>query len=259
MWYPRLGRTLRTHGRFPYRASEIHLLEIRQFHYVVSLMLPPPQNCDLLLVDDHPIILLAVKSLIEAKLPKYRLHSAATMADAVKLAKTVQPGLALVDLALPDGDGLELIRELKEVSPECAVLVFSMQCELRFGPRALKAGARGYLMKGDRVTALFDAIQQVESGRLYCSPALHERMVNVWSQVEVKGVESLTEREFQVFCLMGEGLSTKDIARKLAISSKTVDSHREHMKVKLACHSSTDIVLQARDWLGGSTGRRLET
>lgn len=219
----------------------------------------PTQVRDLLLVDDHPIILLAVKSLIESKLPGYRLHSAATRSEALELATAVQPSLALIDLTLPDGDGLDLIRELKDVSPECGVLVFSMQCELRFGPRALKAGARGYLMKGDRVTALFDAIQQVESGLIYCSPALHERMIHVWSQVEAKGVESLTEREFQVFCLMGEGLATKDIARKLAISTKTVDSHREHMKVKLSCNSSTEIVLQARDWLGGRTGRRGES
>lgn len=213
---------------------------------------------DLLLVDDHPIILLAVKSLIESKLPGYRLHSAATRSDALDMAKSVQPSLALIDLNLPDGDGLDLIRELKEVSPECGVLVFSMQCELRFGPRALKAGARGYLMKGDRVTALFEAIQQVESGLIYCSPALQERMVHVWSQVGVKGVESLTEREFQVFCLMGEGLATKDIARHLAISTKTVDSHREHMKLKLGCSSSTEMMLQARDWLGATGKRRPE-
>ena len=216
----------------------------------------PLQDRHLLLVDDHPIILLAVKSLIESKLPGYRLHSAATRGEALELARAVQPALALVDLTLPDGDGLDLIRELKEVSPECGVLVFSMQCELRFGPRALKAGARGYLMKGDRVTALFDAIRQIESGQVYCSPALHDRMIRVWSQDPVKGVEALTEREFQVFCMMGEGRTTKDIAKFLAISTKTVDSHREHMKVKLGCTSVTDMILHARDWLGSSVKRR---
>lgn len=217
----------------------------------------PPR--DLLLVDDHPIILLAVKSLIESKLPTYRLHSAATRGEALQLAESVRPALALVDLTLPDGDGLDLIRELKEVVPDCAVLVFSMQCELRFGPRALKAGARGYLMKGDRVAALFDAIQQVESGRIYCSPALNEQMIRVWSQEPGAGVESLSEREFQVFRLMGEGRSTKDIAAFLNISSKTVDSHRENMKVKLKCSSSTELMLQARDWLGTPAGQRVET
>lgn len=245
-----------SNGRFPYRGSEIDLLGIRQSHYVFSLMPSPTPIRDLLLVDDHPIILLAVKSLIESKLPEYRLHSAASRNEALVLAAQVKPEMALVDLTLPDGDGLDLIRQLKEVSPDCGVLVFSMQCELRFGPRALKAGARGYLMKGDRVTALFDAIRQIESGQVYCSPALHERMVSVWSQVPVKGVEALTEREFQVFCMMGEGRTTKEIASFLAISTKTVDSHREHMKAKLGCTSSTDIMLQARDWLGSTAKPR---
>lgn len=216
----------------------------------------PTPTRDLLLVDDHPIILLAVKSLIESKLPHYRLHSAASRSEALGLARSVKPELALVDLTLPDGDGLDLIRDLREVTPDCGVLVFSMQCELRFGPRALKAGARGYLMKGDRVNALFDAIRQIEAGQIYCSPALHERMLRVWRQDPVKGVEALTEREFQVFCMMGEGHGTKEIARRLAISTKTVDSHREHMKVKLGCTTSTDIMLQARDWLAAG-GRKL--
>lgn len=218
----------------------------------------PSQDRDLLLVDDHPIILLAVKSLIESKLPRYRLHSAATRGEALMLAKSVQPTLALVDLTLPDGDGLDLIRELKDVSPECGVLVFSMQCELRFGPRALRAGARGYLMKGDRVTALFDAIQQVESGQIYCSPALNKQMVRVWTQEPGGGVEILSDREFQVFRLIGEGRSTKDIGTALGISTKTVDSHRENMKTKLKCATSTELMLLARDWLGGATGLRPE-
>jgi DNA-binding NarL/FixJ family response regulator len=218
----------------------------------------PTQTRDLLLVDDHPIILLAVKSLIESKLPDYRLHSAASRSEALVVAESVKPELALVDLTLPDGDGLELIRELKEISPECGVLVFSMQCELRFGPRALKAGARGYLMKGDRVNALFDAIRQIESGQTYCSPALHERMLSVWSQAPAKGVESLTEREFQVFCKMGEGYNTQNISKLLGISTKTVDSHREHMKLKLGCTSVAEMMLQARDWLGATGKRRPE-
>ncbi len=219
---------------------------------------PDPAR-NLLLVDDHPIILLAVKSLIENKLPNYRLHGAATCDEARIMAKSVRPDLAVVDLTLPDGDGLELIRELKEIAPECGVLVFSMQCELRFGPRALKAGARGYLMKGDRVNALFDAIRQIESGQTYCSPALHERMVSVWSQAPAKGVESLTEREFQVFCKMGEGYNTQNISKLLGISTKTVDSHREHMKIKLGCTSVAEIMLQARDWLGVAANRRQES
>ena len=118
---------------------------------------------DLLLVDDHPIILVAVKALIESKMPGYRLHCAQTRADAIATAERIRPKLAVIDIMLPDGDGLDLIRKLKELSPGCSVLVFSMQSELRYGPRALKAGASGYLMKGDRVSALLEAIQMIEA------------------------------------------------------------------------------------------------
>jgi DNA-binding NarL/FixJ family response regulator len=213
-----------------------------------------PQSRDLLLVDDHPIILVAVKAWVESKMPGYRLHCAQCQADAVEIAAQVKPALAVVDMALPDGDGLDLIRKLKEINPACKVLVFSMQSELRYGPRALKAGASGYLMKGDRVAALFEALQMVEAGRIYCSPALTEEMMRSWSKNPAAGIETLSDREFQVFRLMGEGRSTKEISKLLEISTKTVDSHRENMKAKLGCSNSTELLLQARDWLGIANG-----
>jgi DNA-binding NarL/FixJ family response regulator len=193
-----------------------------------------------------------VRSLIESKLPDYSLYSAAGHREALLQAARVKPALALMDLTLPDGDGLELIRELKKVVPSCAVLVFSSHCELRFGPRAIKAGARGYLMKGDRVSALFEAIRQVEEGKVYLSPALTERMARMWAEPPKQGVEALTNREFQVFQQLAEGRSTKQVAARMGISTKTVDSHREKMKVKLGCSTIPEMMLLARDWLGGS-------
>ena len=213
-----------------------------------------PQTRDLLLVDDHPIILVAVKALVESKMPGYRLHCVQSQAAALEVAAQVKPALAVVDMVLPDGDGLELIRKLKDINSACKVLVFSMQSELRYGPRALKAGASGYLMKGDRVSALFEALQMVEAGRIYCSPALTEEMMRSWSKNPAAGIETLSDREFQVFRLMGEGRSTKEISKLLEISTKTVDSHRENMKAKLGCSNSTELLLQARDWLGIANG-----
>jgi DNA-binding NarL/FixJ family response regulator len=213
-----------------------------------------PQTRDLLLVDDHPIILVAVKALVESKMPGYRLHCAQTQAEALEIAAVTKPVLAVVDMVLPDGDGLELIRKLKDINSACKVLVFSMQSELRYGPRALKAGASGYLMKGDRVAALYEALQMVEAGRIYCSPALTDEMMRSWSKNPAAGIETLSDREFQVFRLMGEGRSTKEISKLLEISTKTVDSHRENMKAKLGCTNSTELLLQARDWLGIAKG-----
>jgi DNA-binding NarL/FixJ family response regulator len=220
-------------------------------------MIPHPdatkdKTKNLLLVDDHPIIQIAVKALIESKLSVYQLHTASTRSDAMQLAEKVRPSMALVDLTLPDGDGLDLIRELQVISPGCDVLVFSMQCELRFGPRALRAGASGYLMKSEKISALFEAIQQVEEGRTYYSPALAEHMIGQMRvSTRSSGIESLTDREFQVFRLIGEGRMTKDIATYLKISPKTVDSHRENMKNKLKCGSATALAMMARDWLKG--------
>ena len=217
-----------------------------------------PEKRKLLLVDDHPIILLAVKSLIESKLPEYCLYSAANRDEALLQASRVKPALALVDLNLPDGDGLELIRQFKKVAPSCAVLVFSMQCELLYGPRAIKAGASGYVMKGDRVAVLFDAIRQVESGKVYLSPALTERMARLWAEPAETGVESLTNREFEIFQHLAEGRSAKEVAARMSISTKTVDSHREKMKLKLNCSTVPELMLLARDWMANSRRDRPE-
>jgi DNA-binding NarL/FixJ family response regulator len=217
-----------------------------------------PEKRKLLLVDDHPIILLAVKSLIESKLPDYALYSAASRHEALLQATRVKPALALVDLNLPDGDGLDLIRQFKKAAPACAVLVFSMQCELLYGPRAIKAGARGYVMKGDRVAVLFDAIRQIEAGKVYLSPALTERMARLWAEPAESGVESLTNREFQIFQQLAEGRSGKEVAARMGISAKTVDSHREKMKAKLGCTTIPEMMLLARDWMANSRRDRPE-
>lgn len=221
--------------------------------------MPPPAKKDLLLVDDHPIILLAVKSLIESKLPAYIPHAAHSQTEALALAAMFKPSLAVVDISLPDGDGLDLIRRLKEISPGCSVLVFSMQSEQQFGARALRAGANGYLMKGDKVSAVIEAIQKIEAGEIYCSPALAQEVMRNFGKELQGGVETLSNREFHIFRLMGAGHSTKEIAQRLEISSKTVDSHRENIKAKLQCHNSTEVLLQARDWLSRNPGHSNES
>lgn len=211
---------------------------------------------NLLLVDDHPIIVVAVRALVEAKSKDYRLHTATTRGEALSVLEREIPDVAIVDLALPDGDGLSLIRELRAASPACRVLVFSMQCELKFGPRALKAGAQGYLMKGADISALYKALEVVASGKAYCSEALTQHLMR---NVGVNGgrgagVDALSEREFQIFQLIGRGLAPKEIASFLRISPKTVDSHRENMKSKMQCASTMDLAFLARDWFVDSGG-----
>lgn len=221
--------------------------------------MPPPVKKDLLLVDDHPIILLAVKSLIESKLPAYRPHGAHSQAEALELAARFKPSLAVVDISLPDGDGLDLIHRLKEVSPGCAVLVFSMQSEQQYGARALRAGASGYLMKGDKVSAVIEAIEKIEAGGIYCSPALAQEVMRGLGNEVPGGVESLSNREFHIFRLMGAGHSSKEIGQRLDISSKTVGCHRDNIKTKLNCANATEVLLKARDWLSRNPGQSNES
>ncbi|MCW1925473.1 response regulator transcription factor [Luteolibacter arcticus] len=211
-------------------------------------MPPPVPKRDLLIVDDHPIITLAVKSLVETMLTGYVPHTVHTAADALELAVQLKPAVAVVDISLPDGDGLDLVRRIKEAAPSCAVLVFSMQNELHYGARALKAGANGYLMKGDKVSAVVEAIRKIESGGMYASPALAEELLRGVAKPANSGIETFSDREYQVFRLLAEGHSTKEIALRLKISTKTVDSHIEHMKVKVDCANKTELLLKARDW-----------
>ncbi|MCW1885349.1 response regulator transcription factor [Luteolibacter flavescens] len=210
---------------------------------------------DLLIVDDHPIITLAVKSLVETMLTNYEPHTVHTAAAALEMAGRCKPAIAVVDISLPDGDGLDLVRRIKEAAPTCAVLVFSMQNELQYGARALKAGANGYLMKGDKVSAVVDAIRKIESGGMYASPALAEELLRNVAKPANSGIETFSDREYQVFRLLAEGHSTKEIALRLKISTKTVDSHIEHMKVKVGCSNKTELLLQARDWWRSTQGQ----
>ncbi|MEK7950659.1 response regulator transcription factor [Luteolibacter soli] len=217
-------------------------------------MPPPVAKRDLLIVDDHPIITLAVKSLVETMLTGYMPHTVHTVADALVMIEKCKPAVAVVDISLPDGDGLDLIRRIKDAAPSCAVLVFSMQNELHYGARALKAGANGYLMKGDKVSAVVEAIRKIESGGIYASPALTEELMRSVSKPAHTGIETFSDREYQVFRVLAEGHSTKEIALRLKISTKTVDSHIEHMKGKLGSANKTELLLKARDWLRSTQG-----
>ena len=206
---------------------------------------------DILLVDDHPIIVVAVKSLIQSRMPELDLHTAATRAGASRLIASINPALAIIDLLLPDGDGLDVLAEILRYHPECKVLVFSMQDELRYGPRALRAGAKGYLMKGDKVSALVEAVREIDEGKTYASDALREVLVEKWSEQDKAAAKSdtLSDRELQVFRMLGAGKRSREIAAELLISPKTVESHRENMKNKLGCANTAELMLKARDWL----------
>jgi DNA-binding NarL/FixJ family response regulator len=151
-----------------------------------------------------------------------------------------------VDVSLKGGDGIELVKELKAGDPDIVVLVLSMHDEQLYAERALRAGARGYIMKQEAPKALLDAVRRVLGGEIFVSPkmgaSLLNRMVGSKTATSVSPMERLTDRELEIFRMIGAGLSVRQIAEKLFLSTKTVEAHREHIKEKLGMKSSNELL-----------------
>lgn len=165
--------------------------------------------------------------------------------------------MVIVDLALKGSDGLELVKDLRHRHPKIPALVLSMHDEAAYGERCLRAGARGYVGKGQLDEAVLVAIRQVLDGKTYTSDALRQRLadraVAGGSPQSESPLEALSDRELQVFRLIGQGRSTRQIAETLHLSIKTIESHREHIKEKLGLRSSAELTHRAVTWI--ETGR----
>ena len=165
---------------------------------------------------------------------------------AIRAIREAKPDVALVDISLKDADGIELVKELKSQGVETLVLVLSMHDEMLYAERALKAGARGYIMKREAPETLLGAIRRVLAGEVYVSPkmggTLLQRMVGGRAAEAVSPMERLTDRELEVFRMIGAGQTVKEIADKLCVSAKTVEAHREHIKEKLNLKTSAELL-----------------
>jgi len=173
-------------------------------------------------------------------------------AGAIQFVKDSDVDLAIVDLSLKDGDGLQLIRSLRDVSPEIQVLVLSMHDEALFAERALKAGARGYIMKQEAVVGLVGAIRHVLSGRIYLSDPMSQHLlerIGPSAQTTDSGPSLLTDRELQVFEMIGRGVSTSLIAEQIGVSVKTVETYRGNIKTKLNLKDGFELVKYAASWV----------
>src|SRR5688572_11691649 len=189
----------------------------------------------ILIVDDHPIVRLGFRRLIEAH-PSLSVAVEADSAEVALQAVTkMSLDLAIVDLSLKDGSGLDLIRALHEATPDLSILVLSIHDEALFAERCLRAGARGYIMKHEAVDGLVKAIEHVLSGQLFVSETFLQGRVERPDSAppSTDRLENLTNREFEVFELIGRGESTAAIARQLDVSVKTVETHRSNIKSKL--------------------------
>ena len=203
------------------------------------------------IVEDHPLTLLGIRSLIEAQEDLVVCAESRNSAEALDHAIKTKPDLVITDITLPGRSGLELVQDLNARCPGIPTLVFSMHSEGTFARRALEIGARGYVMKSDPVDQLLRAIRSVASREIYISPAMSTQIlefVSIRSKEGRSGVEALSPKEFEVFRLFGEGTPTHDIAKRLNMSPKTVDSHREHIKIKLQISTMTELISFASRW-----------
>jgi DNA-binding NarL/FixJ family response regulator len=205
-----------------------------------------------LLVDDHPIVRTGFAALIALDPSLSVCGEAADAAGALDQLRRARPDVVLLDLGLRGAGGLELIRSLKAQDPNVKILVVSMFDEDVYADRALRAGAVGFVGKHEAAERLLGAIRQVMAGHLYLSATASDRalrrMVGRRSDAEVTPLETLSDREIDVFERIGRGLGTREIARELNLSVKTVETHRERIKTKLDLKSSTELIAQAVRW-----------
>jgi DNA-binding NarL/FixJ family response regulator len=207
----------------------------------------------LLIVDDHPMMRTGLAQLIDNEGDLKVCAEADNAGQAINAVSKQKFDLALVDISLPDKNGLELIKDLRALNPDLPILVVSMHDELVYAERVLRAGARGYIMKQEGGQKFLQAIRQVLAGQVFVSEKMSARILENLSGPQAANtgspVRRLSDREFEVFQLIGQGVSTGDIAVRLRLSVKTVEVHRANIKQKLSLLTATELVRYAVRWL----------
>lgn len=206
----------------------------------------------ILIVDDHPMMREGLAQLIDHEPDLTAAIQASTAAQALEAIALRRPDLALIDISLPDKNGLELIKDLQALYPDLPTLVVSMHDESLYAERVLRAGGRGYIMKQEGGRKLMDAIRQVLAGQIYVSEKVSAKILEHYSgrrpDAMHSPVERLSDREFEVFQLIGQGQGTRQIAEHLHLSVKTVEVHRANIKRKLELKAATELVRFAIRW-----------
>jgi DNA-binding NarL/FixJ family response regulator len=206
-----------------------------------------------LIVDDHPIVRQGITRLINYEEELTVCGEAGNAKEAMENIIKEEPDLVIVDISLKGRSGLELIKDIKMRHENLPVLVVSMHDESLYAERVLRAGAKGYIMKQEPPEKILDAIRQVLGGKIFVSEKMREKMLQRYvlgsSQRNVSSVDQLSDRELEVFRLIGKGMGTRQIAKELDLSIKTVETYREHIKEKLNLENSSKLLQYAIDWV----------
>lgn len=205
------------------------------------------------LVDDHPVVRKGLADLINQEHDLTVLGEAESVEEALRLLRSLTPDLVIADVSLAGTDGIGLVKDLTIRHPEIPVLVLSMHDETLYAERALRAGAKGYIMKQEATSDLQTAIRRVLKGEVYLSERMSQRLLSQVGRGQVTrdagSLERLSDRELEVFNLIGRGLGTSEIARQLHLSVKTIETYRAHLKAKLNVKTATELVQRAVHWV----------
>jgi DNA-binding NarL/FixJ family response regulator len=205
------------------------------------------------LVDDHALVRKGLTAMINAEDDMQVIGEGEDCATATSAILKLKPDLVIVDISLKGNSGIELIKNIRAVEPDIQVLVLSMHDESVYALRVLRAGARAYVMKQDVATTVLDAVRRIRKGQLYVSDNVASQMLNRYAQGETPGADSpvaaLSDRELEVVNLIGAGVSTREIAERLRVSIKTVETHRGHIKQKLNLRTSSQLVQFCVRWV----------
>ncbi|MEX0929571.1 MAG: response regulator transcription factor [Balneolales bacterium] len=206
-----------------------------------------------IIVDDHPLMRKGMALTLSSEMDIDVVAQASSAEEALDMLKTLKPDAAVVDISLPGMNGIDLIRHLQTFRPEIKALVVSRHDEELYAERAIRAGAKGYLMKLEAGDVIVQAMRRIASGGIYISEEINNRLLmNMATGKTNKShspLEMLSDRELEVFELIGKGKSTREIADQLHVSVKTVETYRSRIKEKLNIGSASELMQQAVQWM----------
>lgn len=207
----------------------------------------------ILIVDDHPIVRQGLAELINHESDLVVCGQAEDSYEAIKAIRDLRPSMAIIDISLKETSGLELIKDIHSQHPDLPVLALSMHDEMLYAERALRAGAMGYIMKQEATENVIVAVRRILGGEIYVSDRMAARMVRKLvsgrTETATSLVESLSDRELEVFHLIGKGHGTRQISERLHLSVKTIETYRAHIKEKLNLADAAELLQYAIQWV----------
>ncbi len=212
-----------------------------------------PVKARILIVDDHVIVRQGIAQLVNRELDLDVCAEAGDADSAIAVLRETQVDLAIVDISLPGTSGIELVKLMRDAQPQLPVLVMSMHDEALYSDRAFRAGAKGYVMKQEATEKLLAAIRKILNGGVYVSDRMQtvmvQRFLNSGVDETVSFIDNLTDREFEILRMIGQGLTVAEIADKLGRSAKTVEAHRANLREKLGLKRAAELARFATQWV----------